>query len=641
MANSFELFSSYPTGRGLNEKPSILAREELLELVLDITTTPVDLVEEAVRLCAPALLEMIDLGVLDRGDVVDAVSAACADAGYVENHGWDALQKLLGQHFGTWLPRSREEGSASSATSAEGGTVNCIDALPLVRLIPKAEPFPIDALGVPLRAAASAIQAATQAPIDICGNAVLAGAALAAQAHADVVMPTGEAKPISLFMLTVARSGERKTSVDQRSLVPVKEHQAALRSLYENEIEIYVNGRDAFEAQRKKILGDKKLTYESRKAELDRLGSGPKPPLTPVLMCPEPTIEGLVKLLIDGQPSVGVFTSEGGAFIGGHGFTEEAKLRTAASLSMLWDDGGLTRVRATDGVAVLSGRRVSMHLQAQPDVASRLLSDRTLRDQGLLSRILVAAPDTSQGRRFWKELGAGHNSAMDGYCASMLSLLKRRMPLKDNSRNELAPRRLHLVPEARQTWIAFADEVERELSPDGQFPEIGGFAAKLPEHALRLAGVLTLFEDPDALAIPASALNNGIELARYYAKTALRLHGASQVNAVLLEAEVLLRWLQDKWYPGHGATVSLPDVVKDGPNSIRDTGKARQLLKILEDHRQLVRQPGPQEVKGKTRREVWQIQERKFSPGPAEIAKDAALEFGPSSFRNFRSDVVE
>lgn len=110
-------------------------------------------------------------------------------------------------------------------------------------------------------------------------------------------------------------------------------------------------------------------------------------------------------MLTGGQPSIGLFASEGGAFIGGHGFSEDAKLRTAAGFSMLWDDGALTRVRASDGVTVISGRRVALHLQAQPDVATRFLGDRTLMDQGLLGRVLVSAPDSTRGRRFLSEAG--------------------------------------------------------------------------------------------------------------------------------------------------------------------------------------------------------------------------------------------
>ena len=64
-----------------------------------------------------------------------------------------------------------------------------------------------------------------------------------------------------------------------------------------------------------------------------------------MLTCPEPTYEGLVKHLVFGQPSVGIFSAEGGQFIGGHGMNEEAMLRTAAGLSCLWDGETIKRVR--------------------------------------------------------------------------------------------------------------------------------------------------------------------------------------------------------------------------------------------------------------------------------------------------------
>ncbi len=71
--------------------------------------------------------------------------------------------------------------------------------------------------------------------------------------------------------------------------------------------------------------------------------------------CPEPTFEGLCKLLAVGQPSVGVFASEGGQFIGGHGMSDDNKLRTAAGLSSVWDGEPIRRVRAGDGSIILPG----------------------------------------------------------------------------------------------------------------------------------------------------------------------------------------------------------------------------------------------------------------------------------------------
>jgi hypothetical protein len=466
-----------------------------------------------------------------------------------------------------------------------------------------------------------ALQAQTQAPIDIAANSVLATCSLACQPHADIELPTGEAKPLSLYIVTVASSGERKTSNDARALVPVKEREEELRRCYEKEIQSYLDALDVWKAERSKTIGNKKLGQQEKREALARLGGGPKGPLTPVLVCHEPTIEGLAKMLVDGQPSVGVFASEGGAFIGGHGFTEDAKLKTAAGFSMLWDDGAPTRVRSGDGVTVLAGRRVALHLQAQPDVATRFLGDRVLIDQGLLSRVLVSAPESTQGRRFFQKPEPGHNSAMADYCARVQSLLKRPMPLKEGTRNELSPRRLRLSSEAELMWIVFADEVEAKLAAGGEYQPISGFAAKLPEHAARLAAVITIYENPDATEVDSNTLANGITLARHYARNRLRLHGATLVNAELLKAKELLEWLCGKWYAENGAITSLPEIVRLGPNSIRDTGTARRLTVMLEQHGYLKKLDKPAEVMGKKRREVWQIRFRNFDVGLAKPAK--------------------
>jgi len=455
-----------------------------------------------------------------------------------------------------------------------------------------------------MAAAAHAFQAKTQAPMDICANAVLAVAGLAAQPHADVQLPTGEVKPLSLFLMTIARSGERKTSTDSLALAPVREQETKLRQEHQLAFSEHENVHAAWDAERKKILADKKHDFARRKDLLDQLGPEPKAPLSPIIVCHEPTFEGLARLLANGQPSVGIFASEGGVFIGGHGFSEEAKLRTAAGLSLLWDDGCLTRVRAGEGATALVGRRVALHVQAQPDVAARVFADRVLADQGFLSRILVLAPESRQGQRYWKEPSPEHHKAAAAYVERVNRLFRRPMPLREGTRNELEPRRLPLSAAARQLWIEFADSVERLLGPRGDLEPISGFAAKLPEHAARIAGVLTMFEDPAAVQVEATALESGISLSRHYAQAALRLHGQSQLNADLLDAELLLQWAQLKSDRGF---ISLPDIVQTGPNRIRETTTARRLVGILEQHRHIERMPGTVRVHGKERREVWRV----------------------------------
>jgi hypothetical protein len=263
---------------------------------------------------------------------------------------------------------------------------------PLMRELPAADPFPVDALGDVLAPTARAIHDRVQAPLAICGQSVLAAATLAVQAHADVELPTRQLKPLTNYYLTIAATGERKTAVDIDALWPVREREAALRNKHDGDCREYENLRVAWEKARDVAIKTAKGDRARIKTALDALGPTPLPPLEPLLTCPEPTYEGLCKLFTSGWPSLGIFASEGGQFVGGHGMLDDAKLRTAAGLSAAWDGEPIKRVRGGDGVTVLPGRRLAMHLMAQPDVASEMLNDRVLADQGICHDSLRRRP---------------------------------------------------------------------------------------------------------------------------------------------------------------------------------------------------------------------------------------------------------
>ena len=253
---------------------------------------------------------------------------------------------------------------------------------PLMRELPLADPFPADALGDVLGAAARAIHVRVQAPLAICAQSIISAATLAVQAHADVVLPIGQARPLSGYFVSVAETGERKSACDTEATWPIRRRETALREAYDIELPSYLNAKAAFEKARKSAEGKGKGDAAKIKVALDTLGPAPVPPLIPMLTCPEPTFEGLCKLFAIGQPSLGLFATEGGQFIGGHGMKDDAKLRNAAGLSDLWDGTAIRRVRALDGASVLPGRQLAWHVMAQPAVADILFRDALLLDQG-------------------------------------------------------------------------------------------------------------------------------------------------------------------------------------------------------------------------------------------------------------------
>ena len=323
-----------------------------------------------------------------------------------------------------------------------------------------------------------------------------------------------------------------------------------------------------------------------------------------MLTSTEPTLEGLCKQFPTHHPSLGIFSSEGGQFIGGHGMQEENKLKTAAGLSALWDGEPVRRVRAGDGAAVFAGRRVTAHLMIQPTVATTLFSDELLLGQGLLSRVLVVAPESAAGKRMPRPEQVNTDAAIKGYGRDLLSILEWPLPLKEGKTNELAPRCLTLSASAKEKWFQFVRHVEEEIGPSGSLELIKGFANKLPEHAARLAAVLTLIADIHAHEVSAADLVRGIALAEHYADEALRVFEASRINADLMLAQRLLDWMRLRW--GEPA-ISLADIYQRGPNAIRDKATANKLVTILADHGWLAPIPDGTTVAGHYRRTAWRI----------------------------------
>jgi hypothetical protein len=142
------------------------------------------------------------------------------------------------------------------------------------------------------------------------------------------VLPSGQVRPLSLFLMTIAASGERKSAVDNLALRAIYKYEEKLRAAYRADMEQFKLEQAIWEAQqaaaKAEMRGGKKKHSNDRydaEADLRALGSGPQAPLMPLFVCPEPTFEGYCKLTAIGQLAMGLFSAEGGSFIGGYGMS--------------------------------------------------------------------------------------------------------------------------------------------------------------------------------------------------------------------------------------------------------------------------------------------------------------------------------
>lgn len=475
---------------------------------------------------------------------------------------------------------------------------------PLVREIASGEAFPVHALG-PLREAVEAVQGMTQAPVAIPAQSALAVASLAVQGFADVET-LGGARALSLYALTIARSGERKSACDAPLMVALREHEKEQAKAQRDEMESWANAQALWKGERDRILAEaKKGKGEKRvaaQADLKSLGQEPSAPPSADRTVTEPTFEGLTKLFATGQPSLGLFSDEGGQFLGGHAMNSENRQKTLAALNDLWQGNPIRRTRSGDGHATLYGRRLAVHLMVQPTVALNFIADPLAADTGFLPRFLMCEPPSAIGTRMQAN-ARRDDTALTSFKARLAAILDTPLPM-DGETRELQPRDLALAPDARNLLAGFADAIEAAQAPGGNLTHITGTASKAAEQAARIAGVLTLWSDLDAQTVNATTMADSITLAQFYLAEASRLASAATVSAEIDKAEALRKWLLECWtHPD----VMARDVVQKGPNALRETPKARAALGILEKHGWLVLLDAGTVVRGAARAEAWRI----------------------------------
>ena len=456
----------------------------------------------------------------------------------------------------------------------------------------EATEYPIAALPPTLGKAIEAIVAMAQVPVSLAAQSVLGAASLATQGFINVETITGQSVPTSLFLFTIAASGDRKSTSDKFAIQPIKEREEQLAARFAEAQHAYTVDDAAYKAATTKAKNGNKNRDEIRSA-LEATGKPPMPPVQPLLTADEPTGPGLQRLFAEAMPALGLFSDEGATFLGGWSMQEENQAATGGMLSKLWDGQAIKRIRADkeNGTQILYGRRLCLHLMVQPDIAGKLLGNQAVRNQGLLSRILVAAPKSLKGTRFWKEPTEAHRDALRVYHERLGRLLAFEFRYREEGSRALDLDLVRLTPEARATLIQFSDHCESQIAPGGKYIDIADFASKMTENATRLAAVVAYFSGGTALArdgLSVTAVNAGIALVQFYASEAARLYGAAAVDDDTANAATLIEWIRKRELTLVGAQY----LNRHGPPQTRSAPVLKRAIGVLVEHSHLVKIAG-------------------------------------------------
>lgn len=425
-----------------------------------------------------------------------------------------------------------------------------------------------------------------QAPLPLIASSALSALSLAIQALVDVERDGQLSGPISLFTLTIAESGERKSTVDRRFTASAKQYEREQAEAMRPELERHKEMLAAWEAERNGMLDkirslakDGKPTDNIKRDLADHAADKPEAPRVPTLFHDDVTPEQLKYELFKTWPSGGIISSEAGIVFGSHGMSSDSVTRNLATLNVLWDGGAIKTGRRTSESFVMQGARLTMALQVQAATIKAFFekAGTLARGTGFMARFLIAWPESTQGTRFYREPPeAMPHMAM--FNQRIAEILNTPVPITDDGR--LEPQMLTLSPEAKAAWITFHDAIEVQLCDGGDLSDVRDVASKSADNAARVAALFHVFSGA-AGPIDADTFESAASIVAWHLSEAKRFFCGLAVSDDVMDAAKLDAWLIEHCRAEQVQTVEKSRAMQFGP--LRKADPLGAALKALED----------------------------------------------------------
>lgn len=421
------------------------------------------------------------------------------------------------------------------------------EPLPLIAKI-ESLPYPSDALPKIIKDAVDEVHSFTKAPYSLIASSGLASISLAAQIHANVKRSEKLTSPISLFFLTIADSGERKSTCDNFFTEEIKQYEIQQIELskpilkqYDADMGIWEGKKSGFKEKLKNICKNNNPDTACVEQILEDLeNERPLQPKIPRLLYTDATPEGLVKGL-QVWPSAGIISAEAGAVFGAHGMNKDSIMRNLSQQNILWDGGTIKYDRSTSERISIIGR-LTQYLQVQEATINEFLekSENLARGTGYLARFLISCPPSTQGTRFFTEAPTNW-PALSAYNLQIRKILYKTVNLEPNGNINYTV--LNLSEEAKKVWKIFHDDIEKELADGGELRDVRDVASKAADNATRLAALFHIFNDDTGTDITLESFVAASRIISWHLNEARRFFGEIALPIEVTNTAKLSQWI--------------------------------------------------------------------------------------------------
>lgn len=457
-----------------------------------------------------------------------------------------------------------------------------------------ATPYPVEALPSVIGDAVREVQAYVKAPMALVAGCALSAVSIACQALCNVSRNGMKPVPISLYFLTVAESGERKTTAEGHFFEAIDKHESdAAIDLREEKIR-RESRMAAWSAAREGIVSKAKkeaskggnvdaVTQELEDHDLTK----PEPLKLPEYRIGgDTTPEGLGRAIAKGWPSRGVVSSEAGTFFGSHAMGRDSVTRSFAFFNTMWDGKPYEVIRSGNAGAdsyKIDGARLTLSLQVQGATLKAFFekNGELARGTGFLARFLIAWPETTQGTRYILETDKAPDLALERFNDRIAALLEDSDLKAIVEGKKLEPRVLTLAPDANAAWVRFFNSIESQLSPSGALESIRDVASKAAENAARLAALFHLIEGHQSEQIGRDSVERAAKVIAWYLCESIRFFEEMDLPDDVAEAQTLEKWLISYCNKQGITSVSKVEAMQKCPNKMRDAEKIQKAVSKL------------------------------------------------------------
>lgn len=460
-----------------------------------------------------------------------------------------------------------------------------------LRRVERAEPYPVHALPPMVRDAIEEVAGYVQAPLALIAASALSAVSTAVQTRFSVQRDARLSGPATLYMLTVAESGERKSTVDKMFTAAVREWEAKQarehrknRVKYDAAMDDWRRDGRALDDRLKAGVQADQLGGEFDPRVIHAMNMPVEPKLCTILYGDD-TPEALAIALAD-YPVASIISAEAGVIFGSHGMNADSVTRNLAQANAMWDGDAIRQGRVGRDRLVVEGMRVTMGLQVQPAVLDAFVQKTggLARGIGYFARFLFAQPESTQGGRFYviEDKDSGALRAFDQRMTTLLDL-----PAEFDEHDRLLPHYVGFDADAYEAWYRFHDEVEEQVGDGDVFSGIRDVASKAADNAARIACCLHVFAGCAAPHIGRDTMLGACALMRWYLDEAVRFACARDLTEEVRNAELLEEWLVREAKKRKGGDVTVRDVQQKGPGPIRLKRKLDDALDLLDSHQRI------------------------------------------------------